>query len=75
MVGAITYLIQIMSSIGKSRVDNLDNALNLVSTRPLRITGMPIRSPHILPYFGSDRLQQEVIYWVQVVRKYEFGPC
>ena len=35
---------------------------------------MAIHPAHVLSHFGLDRLQQEIVKWVQSVREDELGP-
>lgn len=63
----MSHLVQIMRPVGLGLIDINDNAFNLVSSSPLCVTRMLIDSADVLPNFGLDCRQVEVVDRIECV--------
>ena len=51
-----------------------DNPFDLVPTRPLCVAWVMIDPSHVLPHFGGNAVQEEVVDGIQRVREDELRP-
>ena len=63
-----------MPPILEAGIHSQNDPLDLVSTGPLRITGVPVDSANILLHLGLDGLQEEVVNGVKRIGEDELRP-